>query len=259
MIAEDRSRFFFQWTDKIRVGGEKRGKKGEKRGMRGAALLALLLACVKASLPAEDLGGSGRDDDRHLTSVPLLYTRDPPSDPAPPARFVGGDGSIRLFQPHMAGRCCWGRHAMVRYEVSGALSVPEDGVVVFEFNGVETDVFPFPRGEFQAVASHPGNHSVLVAIENHDRTERFVESRAVLVIHAQGHDVPETERGAGAGGGLVLHHALRRGGESKCAMECVPTDTMDDARSEAAPAISARALASGAEAAFLVQVLAEPQ
>lgn len=143
---------------------------------------------------------------------------------------------------------------MVRYEVSGALSVPEDGVVVFEFNGVETDVFPFPRGEFQAVASHPGNHSVLVAIENHDRTERFVESRAVLVIHAQGHDVPETERGAGAGGGLVLHHALRRGGESKCAMECVPTDTMDDARSEAAPAISARALASGAEAAFLVQV-----
>jgi len=205
--------------------------------MKGAALLALLLACVKASL----------DDD--LTSVPLLYTRNPPPDPAPPALFVGGDGTIRLFQPHMAARCCWGRHAMVRYEVSGALSVPEDGVVVFEFDGVEADVFPFPRGEFQAVVSHPGNHSVLVAIENHDRTERFVEARAVLVIHAHGTEIPEGDE-------LLLHHALRRGGESKCAMECVPTEVMDDARADVAPAISARALASGAEAAFLVQVLA---
>ena len=216
--------------------------------MRGVVLLALLLACVKASL----------DDDRHLTSVPLLYTRNPPSDPAPPALFVGGDGNIRLFQPHMAARCCWGRHAMVRYEVSGTLSVPEDGVVVFEFDGVEADVFPFPRGEFQAVVSHPGNHSVLVAIENHDRTERFVESRAVLIIHALGKEIPETEHGAGAGDERVLHHALQRGGESKCAMECVPTEVMDDARAEAAPAISSRALASGAEAAFLVQVLALP-
>ena len=102
---------------------------------------------------------NSRGDEDSLNSVPLMYSGqrlsasvgDDPDfgEPEDHAVFVGGDINVVLTQPTLADCCCWGTNAMVRYETSGSLSVPEDGIVVFRFAGKEADVMPFPRGEFQ--------------------------------------------------------------------------------------------------------------
>ena len=214
----------------------------------------LLITHIPARRAAGDSVDAADDCANPLrASLPPPLTGDADTDRSPQVRMASGAGRIRLSQPAMAAQCCWGRHAIVRYEVSGAISVPEDGVVVFEFDGAEADIFPFPRGEFQAVSTRPGNHSLRVAVENHDRTQQLVEARAVLVIHQEGRDIPDGQH-TQDDAEVVLHHALKRGGDSMCAMECVPSEVMEIVRVGAAPHISSRAVNAGAETAYVVQV-----
>lgn len=130
------------------------------------------------------------------------------SEETPPAPiFVGGNISIRLYQPLLADVCLWGSHAMIRYETSGNLTVPADGVVVLYHERAGGDaaaaaageVMPHPRGEFAHVVSAPVVLRVRVAVESHDRTLRFAEAQ---VIHAG----REREREERKGKGLARDH-----------------------------------------------------
>lgn len=140
-------------------------------------------------------------------AVPLLYhNKDGSESELPPPTLVESDVKIRIYQPLLAEHCCWGATASVRYEVSGSIKVPEDGVlssdqmphddadssivmltgilcsmfqvVVFTFEGHESDAMPFSRGEFTAFVRHPGNYSVMLAVDDHEKTKRFGASAA---------------------------------------------------------------------------------
>jgi len=103
------------------------------------------------------------------------------------AEFTGGDIRVVLKQPTLAEQCCWGANGMLRYETSGTLSVPEDGIVVFRFaEASKADVMPFVRGEFQSFVKAPGRHPLQVAIESHDRSQRLALADAELLVTAEG-------------------------------------------------------------------------
>jgi hypothetical protein len=182
-----------------------------------------------------------------LDRIPLLFSgqqiasSDVPKFGAPAediAEFIGGDIRVVLKQPTLAEQCCWGANAMLRYETSGTLSVPEDGIVVFRFAGEEADVMPFARGEFQAFVKAPGRYPLQVAIESHDRSQRLSLADAELLVTAEGpmhanvsDDVSDPQDGQAM---RVLRHALRPHPNSSCHVHCVSTDELDELRAEAA-------------------------
>eukprot|EP00288_Rhodomonas_lens_P002868 CAMPEP_0177732996 /NCGR_PEP_ID=MMETSP0484_2-20121128/23431_1 /TAXON_ID=354590 /ORGANISM="Rhodomonas lens, Strain RHODO" /LENGTH=346 /DNA_ID=CAMNT_0019246311 /DNA_START=43 /DNA_END=1080 /DNA_ORIENTATION=+ len=206
----------------------------------------------------------GRDGE-----VPLLYhNKDGSESELPPPTLVESDVKIRIYQPLLAEHCCWGATASVRYEVSGSIKVPEDGVVVFTFEGHESDAMPFSRGEFTAFVRHPGNYSVMLAVDDHEKTKRFVEERAVLVVAAAlpaasweqieaSLAAEDAGKQGGGGGGRVLRHALRAPEEhahaSTCVVHCVPTETLADRRQEVAEAIQEATTQAGLTP-FLLQI-----
>ena len=189
-------------------------------------------------------------DEGVLNSVPLMFSgqRLPDDDDVsfgmPSAEddavFVDADIRVVLTQPTLAAPCCWGSNAMVRYETNGSLSIPEDGIVVFRFAGEEADVMPFPRGEFQAFVRGVGSYSMQVAIESHDRSQRFASVDAELVVSEYGPvSVPPDEaielKERQAGGALsVFRHALRPHPNASCSVRCVSSDELDNVRADAA-------------------------
>jgi hypothetical protein len=196
------------------------------------------------------LGSASEDavgEEMPLDRIPLMFSGqqiasgDVPEFGAPAediAEFVGGDIRVVLKQPTLAEQCCWGANAMLRYETSGTLSVPEDGIVVFRFAGEEADVMPFARGEFQAFVKAPGRYPLQVAIESHDRSQRLALADAELLVTAEGpmhanvsDDVSDPQDGQAM---RVLRHALRPDANSSCHVHCVSTDELDELRAEAA-------------------------
>jgi len=190
-------------------------------------------------------------DDSVLNSVPLMFSgqRLPGDDdvsfalPAgDEAVFVeGADISINLTQPTLAAYCCWGPTAMVRFETTGSLSIPEDGIVVFRFAGEEADIMPFPRGEFQAFVRASGSYALQVAVESHDRSQRFALVDAELVVSEYGPAFVDLEldRAGGASveqgdGKILLQHALRPHPNASCSVHCMSSDEMDAIRADAA-------------------------
>jgi len=197
--------------------------------------------------------GDAHWEEGALDSVPLMFSGQRLADDDPEFRedavFVGGDIMVHLMQPMLADRCCWGANAMVRYETSGSLSVPEDGIVVFRFAGKEADVMPFARGEFHAVVRGPGRYKLEVAIESHDRSQRLALADAELVVSQEGPmlvSVEVAEPPDGEGGGMsrgadrqgarvnTLKHALRPHSNASCSVHCVSTDELDELRADAA-------------------------
>ena len=214
---------------------------------------AYMAVNCKASCGFCDASTASGIDESALDSVPFLFSGQgyPPSpeqaaafgDDDKEAEFVGGDISVVLMQPLLADRCCWGGHAMVRYETHGALSVPEDGVVVFRFAGKEADVMPFARGEFGAFVRDPGRYEISVAVESHDRSQCFARAHAELLVAAQGPvdvvNAPDQLEGEHAeaaewGQTQVLRHALHPHPEASCAVHCMSSDDMAERRADAA-------------------------
>ena len=168
------------------------------------------------------------------------------------AEFTGGDIRVVLKQPTLAEQCCWGANGMLRYETSGTLSVPEDGIVVFRFaEASKADVMPFVRGEFQSFVKAPGRHPLQVAIESHDRSQRLALADAELLVTAEGpmhanvsDDVADPEDGQAM---RVLRHALRPHANSSCHVHCVSTDELDELRAEVAHQLYQRDLQTRSE------------
>ena len=213
---------------------------------------AYMAVNCKASCGFCDASTASGVEESALDSVPFLFSgqgyRSPEQAAAfgeddKEAEFVGGEISVVLMQPLLSDHCCWGGHAMVRYETHGALSVPEDGVVVFRFAGKEADVMPFARGEFGAFVRDPGRYEISVAVESHDRSQCFARAHAELLVAAQGPvdvvNAPDQLEGEHAeaaewGQTQVLRHALRPHPEASCAVHCMSSDDMDERRADAA-------------------------
>ena len=217
------------------------------------------------------LGSASADafDEDSLGRVPLLFSGQQVSSGDEPvfgelaedmAVFVGGDIRIALTQPTLADRCCWGANAMVRYETSGSLSVPEDGIVVFRFAGQEADVMPWARGEFQAFVQAPGRYPLQVAIESHDRLQRLAVTEAELLVTAEGPmlvSVDEPERQFGATGlkdkhggrhpTQLLYHALRPHPNASCTVHCISSEELDEMRADVAHRLFERDQSAGAK------------
>ena len=169
--------------------------------------------------------------------------------------FVGGDIQVVLMQPTLADRCCWGANVMIRYETSGALSVPEDGIVVFRFSGKEADVMPFARGEFHAFVQNSGRYPLEVAVESHDRSLRLALTQAELLVTEEGPmlarvwaDEAQGSVSGGPGGmtegetTLHLQHALRPHPNASCSVHCISSDELDEMRADAAHHLFQRSL-----------------
>jgi hypothetical protein len=217
-------------------------------------------------------------DEDNFDSVPLMYSGqqlaevddDLPNSGAPEPSFSAeGDMRVVLMQPTLADACCWGSNAMVRYETSGSMSVPEEGIVVFRFGGKEADVMPFPRGEFHAFVRGSGSYELQVAVESHDRLVRLALAEAQLLVTEEGperasiqadahaqekHPYSENqrkdstqERGnvmqqhAQVQQAVVLKHALRPHPNAACAVHCVATEELEDLRGEVAYRLHRRA------------------
>ena len=118
-----------------------------------------------------------RGEEGDMTSVPLMYSGQSdggghkrPSDgwddeggeegkgggEAPMVAWAGGKVKIMIRQPVLAQECSWGELAGIRFEVEGPIRFPDDGVVVFFFDGKEREVMGFSRGEFSAYSRQAG-------------------------------------------------------------------------------------------------------
>lgn len=67
--------------------------------------------------------------------------------------WPAGEIKIRLYQPSGAAECYHGKQAPIRYQISGAIKVPDDALVAVYFEGRELNVFGHSLGEISSVSA----------------------------------------------------------------------------------------------------------